>query len=135
MHNPRLAGSIENGLGVARDYKRAMEWYLMSAEGNDLTAQTGLGRLFEAGGFGVQRDYGKAMEWSRTAADRDFSPAQYQVAWLYENGLGVPKDLEQAKKWYQKSVKSNQWDQRAKDGLSRVEAAQRSASGWRRWFS
>jgi TPR repeat protein len=51
--------------------------------------------------------------------------AQYEVGRLYEVGLGgFPKDLDQAKIWYRKAADQN--DQKAKDGLRRLEEGRRT---------
>ena len=42
----------------------------------------------------------KALCWTRRAAEHGDRDGQYNLATLYENGEGVEKDLEEAKRWY-----------------------------------
>jgi hypothetical protein len=44
----------------------------------------------------VPRDYVQAMTWYRKAADAGDANAMYNIAILYESGLGVAKDAAQA---------------------------------------
>jgi TPR repeat protein len=43
------------------------------------------------------------MNWYRKAADEGNSEAMHNIASLYEKGLGVPKDEDEARKWYRKA--------------------------------
>lgn len=81
----------QNGLGVDRDYKNTLEWYIESAEQRNKTAQYYLGCLYE-NGFGVGKDYEKAVEWYIKSAEQRNKTAQYSLGCLYVNGFGVGKD-------------------------------------------
>lgn len=54
-------------------------------------------------GDGVQ-DYGNAAALYRKAAELGYAPAQYELASLYEQGLGVECDPEQAARWYRRAA-------------------------------
>ena len=49
------------------------------------------------------KDYKKAFDIYKVLADQNEGVAQYQLAYLYQNGLGVPKDLQRASNWYLKA--------------------------------
>lgn len=87
-------------------------------------------RLFQEGqdfamGRSVSRDYSAAARLYQRAAERGFAPAQHNLGYLYENGLGVqqdfaqsqinlgvlyaagnglPRDDREAARWYQKTA-------------------------------
>ena len=46
----------------------------------------------------------QAAHWYRMAADRGSMAAQFHLARLYENGLGVARDRDQAAAWYRKAA-------------------------------
>jgi TPR repeat protein len=61
------------------------------------------------------------MFWLRNAADRNDSYAQYNLGWAYESGEGVPKDKQEAIKWYGKA--SDGGNQEASARLAALTAA------------
>ena len=44
------------------------------------------------------------------AAQKGHGEACYNVAYYYENGIGIDRDLKSAKKWYQRAVKHGDKD-------------------------
>jgi TPR repeat protein len=52
----------------------------------------------------VKESYAEAAEWWRKAADQGFAAAQNNLALLYEDGEGVPKDASLAAEWYRKAA-------------------------------
>ncbi|KAG0372975.1 hypothetical protein BGX24_012335, partial [Mortierella sp. AD032] len=55
-------------------------------------------------GDGSTPDFSSAMKWYRKAADQDDPEGQYNVAKMYEHGLGVPLDYSLAMHWYLKAA-------------------------------
>ena len=55
--------------------------------------------------IGTATDYTKAAYWYRLAADQGHAEAQYDLARLYADGQGVPKDETQAFKLVEMSAK------------------------------
>ena len=55
--------------------------------------------VMTANGQGVDQDFQEAANWFRRAAKKGVMPAQYRLARLYEEGKGVPRDLEYAYAW------------------------------------
>ena len=51
-------------------------------------------------GEGVSRDSRQAVDWFRKAAEQNYSPAQFNLAVLYQNGVGVPLNYSEAYKWF-----------------------------------
>jgi TPR repeat protein len=44
------------------------------------------------------------MRWYRKAAEQDLPIAERAIGALYVNGLGVPQDLAEARKWLEKAA-------------------------------
>lgn len=106
--------SAQNGLGIryksglwegiAKDEVEAVRWFRLAAAQNDSAAQVNLGQMY-ANGRGVTRDDGEAVRLFRLAAAQDSTSAQISLGDMYANGRGgLPKDMNQAKEWYRKSV-------------------------------
>jgi TPR repeat protein len=109
------------GLGVPKDPKKAVEWYSKAAKNVwNSDAVFRLGLCF-AEGEGVEKDIDKAMElWRslpkgydnyqehvecyRNATEGARGEAQAQVAEWYLEGDIVSKDVDKARKWYQKAA-------------------------------
>jgi hypothetical protein len=72
-------------------------------------------RLGEQAADSVPKDYAAAARYYRKAADQGYIPAQYNLAYLYENGLGVKQDYAQAAAWYRKAA--DQGDPEAQNNL------------------
>jgi TPR repeat protein/uncharacterized caspase-like protein len=51
-------------------------------------------------------DYTLALAWYRRAADLGSADAACDLGWLYQNGLGVPADLQQAAAWYRRAAQA-----------------------------
>ncbi len=81
-----------------------------------------MGSHYEYGYGGVTVNYPQAAYWYRQAADQGYADAQFNLGWLYENGLGVGKDNDRAKVWYQKAA--DQGNLGAQSGLQRLQSQQ-----------
>ena len=53
------------------------------------------------------RNYEKAFSWFNKAAEQENSEAQFNLASMYFNGLGVEKNLEKAFEWIRKAALNN----------------------------
>jgi TPR repeat protein len=65
------------------------------------------------------RWYTRAADGYRRAARDGDVGAQYRLGQLYERGLGVSKDPDEAAKWYRKAAE--QGHDRAKEALERLK--------------
>lgn len=61
-------------------------------------------QLSDAKGALKSKDYGRAVGLLRPLAERGDPYAQCELAYLFEEGLGVAKDLGAAERWYRKSA-------------------------------
>jgi S1-C subfamily serine protease len=94
-----LAMALFRGEGTPRDLNEAVVWYARAAEQGDPPSQLQYGRalMFGAGGRPPEPSSGAA--WVRRAAEAGDAEAQNFLAAMYQQGNGVPKDLQQAYFW------------------------------------
>lgn len=111
----RLGTLYERGLGVRRDASRAQAWYERAAAQGNVKAMHNLAVL--AASRTPKGDYESAARWFAAAAEHGLADSQYNLAVLYENGMGVTKDMQKAYKWL--LLASKQGD---KDAAERVKA-------------
>ncbi len=128
-----------DGNGVVKDVARGVDLISRAAEAGYPNAQVVLGQLYEAG-LGVDRDASEAMRWFTTAAKlghrdatqwvdekvaqleaearRGDEAAQIDLAALYHEGSGVPRDWFAAGRWY--SAAADQGNARAQRKLEEI---------------
>ena len=106
----------DDGSRAAPDYAQAEKYYLLAADGNgrtfDGTSCYKLGTYYEEGREGVAQDFSKAAQYYAKAVSDPNTHATmlgipqsyYSLGRFYENGLGVEKNLAQAKAWYEKAL-------------------------------
>jgi TPR repeat protein len=70
----------------------------------DVEAEVALGNLYESGQSTLAFDPARAAEWYRRAADKGHAGAQFNLANMYLDGHGVPKDAGHAVTWYRKAA-------------------------------
>ncbi|MDA0205070.1 MAG: tetratricopeptide repeat protein [Acidobacteria bacterium] len=123
-----LARALRAGEGVAVDEKLARVWFREAADLGNIAAQHELGNLEEAAGDLAQANQwlltaaksgyipaqiaiaeqcqdtnaepSCAAHWYAAAAKGGNAYAQYHMGLLCESGEGVPRDVNQARKWY-----------------------------------
>ncbi len=96
---------IRGGEYVAYDranYETAFKVWLPQAESGDAQAQSYVGEIFEKG-LGRPPDYTQAALWYEKAAAQNYTRAQMNLAYLYEQGLGVTKDRLKALNLYRQA--------------------------------
>ena len=97
----RLGGAYKYGDGVRSDMDQAVNYYEQAIllDGND-EGLLDLGLCY-LHGDGVPQDYRKGYEIMIRSAKQGNSMARYNMGWMYQNGRGVIKDLDQALRWYE----------------------------------
>lgn len=83
----RVGKCFENGLGVTRDYKAALKFYLLSAEQNDADAQYALGEFYYYS-KGVHREEKKGMDYFKLAAENGNKEAVKKLEAIRNCALG-----------------------------------------------
>lgn len=102
-HDPRagyyLGTMYERGLGVARNNRSALKWYLRAAGSGDRDAAFALGLIFLNGRDDLPKNYSEAFAWFKRAAERGHVEAQFNVGTMYRDGRGVAQDREKGLVW------------------------------------
>ena len=98
-----LAGLYHNGLGVDRDFERAMELYREGS--NDSTAQFNIGIMYRQG-EGVSVDLEEAAEWIERAAEQGNPQAQHEIGKMYWDGAGLRPNKVTGHMWMGLAVES-----------------------------
>jgi len=143
-----LGDMYQHGYGVARDDAEAVRWLVKAVAQEEYGAQENLYEIYAArlakdgedeavrwiaqltgqkeaevwAIFGDmhqhEEDYADAVKWYRKSAEQGHARAQYELAWMYEEGQGVERDVAEAVKWYRKAA--DQGDDYAKEALERL---------------
>ena len=99
----QLAGEMMHGFGEVREDPERAKYILEVISRSGLPdASLLLGKHYFSGRF-YDKDYKKAFKYFQTAAKGEEilqSEPRLWIAWCYEHGLGVEKDVEQAEKLY-----------------------------------
>lgn len=98
----KLGDCYYYGRGVDKDFKQAVSYYQLGAEGTwgNADALRGLARCHYYG-HGVEQNYLEAVRlWERA----DDAESTYNIGKCYELGLGVEKNQPAATTWYAKSA-------------------------------
>lgn len=93
-----LAGILQFGVAIPRDFDEALKWQQLAAEHGDAGAQIQLTMDYE-NGLLVPKDVVKAAQWDRRCAEQNAPACQYDLALRYINADGVPQDFVEAMKW------------------------------------
>ncbi len=89
-----------HGKGVAKNYDKAFEWYQKAADlSGNAAAECSLGMCYQYG-YGTKIDYEKARCFYELSARQGLGLAYYRMGLLYEQGLGVAKDIRIAKQYF-----------------------------------
>lgn len=84
-------------------------------------AQHDLAAIYTAGRGSVKQNYEKAAFWFGKAARQGISNAQYNLGVLYQQGLGVPRDMKEAIKWYRSAADLGHPEARYNLGIAYIE--------------
>jgi len=107
-----------NGLGVEKNYVRALECYRQAAALKSGWAMEQIGWFYE-NGLGGPKDEAKALEWYRQAAEHGQAWSMGHLGVFYETGRGTQKNPGEAYRWYRKKAETDPADLWAKENLGR----------------
>lgn len=100
---PPTAFERAEQLSSAGKHVEAAAIYRSLADAGDVTAQTRLAWMFEAG-RGVERNLDEAARLFMKSAQAGDAEAQYAIAVMYRTGKGQPKDREQSLGWLKRAA-------------------------------
>lgn len=85
------------GSGIPQSYQQAIAHFLRAAELGNSEAMNYLGIIYE-NGYSVDINYAKAVEWYLKSINANHKNrlAAFNMARMYYNALGVPRDMERA---------------------------------------
>jgi hypothetical protein len=102
-----LGYAFAHGDGVPKDMDQAIKWWQQSAGQGQVYAQNALGQLYFSGDTPGETNgvnYTLSAKWLLKAAEQDYTGAMNNLAYLYQHGMGVPTDWQQALKWYHRAA-------------------------------
>ncbi|KAK2075265.1 hypothetical protein P8C59_009406 [Phyllachora maydis] len=102
----RLGCAYEYGLmGCRVDPRLSIMWYSKAAAQEEHQSELALSGWYLTGSEGVlQQSDTEAFLWARKAAMAGLAKAEYAMGYFTEVGIGVPVNLEDAKRWYWRSA-------------------------------
>ncbi len=131
-----LASLYERGVGVPKDETLARELYRKAASAGHVRAMHNLGVMLAA--QSTPQDYEQAAGWFASAAMSGLTDSQFNLAVLYERGLGLQQNNQKAFFWYQvASLAGDKEATRQAERLKRLlpdaetQAATEQAGSWR----
>jgi uncharacterized protein len=98
----QLGLMLQNGDGIAKDEKAAVDWYKKASDQKFASAQTNLGVLYLKG-IGIDRNLLEAFKLFVLAAAQEDGWAMNNLGGMYEMGWGTTKDMTKAKELYEKA--------------------------------
>ena len=114
----KLGVNYEYGrMGCPQDSGLSIHMYNIAAQQNHKEACFALTSWYLVGVPGIlpQSDT-EAYLWAKRAAEQGLAKAEYACGYFCENGIGTPRDLGEAKGWYQRAVEHG--DNRASSRLN-----------------
>jgi TPR repeat protein len=94
-----LGVAYAKGVVVEADLDEAKRWYARAADRGYAAAQNNLGALLDE-----EERFAEAARYYRLAAEQGNADASVNLGVLYENGDGVERDLDKAKRWYARAA-------------------------------
>ena len=107
-----LGGLYYRGQGVEQSYIKAFNLYLRSAKQGFPYADFEVAKMYNDG-IGTYKNEKESNKYFHSAfigfekleKQSNDDKIQYRLGWMLQNGIGTEKDLERAKKYYEKSAK------------------------------
>jgi TPR repeat protein len=94
-----LYEAYSDGRGAPQDREAAWKWIMRAAEQEDGFAAAIVGDAYLHGYAPVVQDFRSALTWLTKGAERGSWIAAYQLAQMYDQGLGVPQDDKRSREW------------------------------------
>lgn len=105
----KLGCAFEYGLmGCPIDPRASISWYSQAAAQGEHQAELALSGWYLTGSDGVLKQSDtEAYLWARKAAQAGLAKAEYAMGYFTEVGIGVPANLDDAKRWYWRAAAQN----------------------------
>ena len=92
----------EKGIGTEIDYKKAFDYYELSAKHGDYKAKYNLAVLLQ--GKGCIKDPSRAFTLAKESSENYYGKAFLLLAYFYEHGVGCEQDYQKALECYLKAL-------------------------------
>lgn len=89
----------EGGYGLDKDLDKAMYWYELAIEDTPARAYNGIASLYID-----QENYEEAYRNIVKAAELEYPEAEYNLGYMYYNGIVVKQNKKEAKFWFEKAA-------------------------------
>jgi len=103
-NEPRFSVQLGRAYEKAGSAEAAMDAYVKAEKQGSASAAYQIGLIYVEGNGSFARNPIAAASWFKKSADKGYAPAQTALGALYDEGLGVTKNQEEAKKWFQKAA-------------------------------
>ncbi|KAG8893023.1 hypothetical protein FRB99_002240 [Tulasnella sp. 403] len=98
-------------LGCPFDPLLSVQYYLLASHQGETEADMALSKWFLCGSEGAfDKDEALAMTFAEKAAKKGLPSAEFAMGYYCEVGIGGSKDLDAARKWYQRAISHNNPD-------------------------
>jgi len=94
----KIGDMYQKGDDLQQSSSKAVDWYRKAAENGEGRAQMKLVSVLLQGQSAT--NYGEVRGLCEKAANLNFPPGAYCMGHLYEQGLGVERDISKAAKWF-----------------------------------
>jgi len=98
-----LGNFYEQGVGIGRNYTKAMTWYEKAAKAGQAEGYYNLGVCYDIG-MGATADAAKALQNYQQAADMGMALAMYKLSSIFISGSGTDKDAAKGIAWLEKAI-------------------------------
>jgi hypothetical protein len=118
-----LGHCLHEGKGARQDRNEALRWFRASATQGNRFGQESLARAYAEPDFaGMPQDWTEAFRLYRLSAEQGWHWAQFHLGECFENGLGTQRNLQEARRWYEKAAE--QLNEQARAALKRLSKKQ-----------
>ncbi|WP_169338278.1 caspase family protein [Neomegalonema perideroedes] len=109
--------------GAPQSYVEAARWYRRAADRGHVFSMYYLGEIYEHGRQGLAQDKVEAVRFYQQAADLGNVYAMLRLGTIYESGFGIPRDLEEARRWYEQVLDEGDLMERhwAREAIKRLD--------------
>lgn len=83
-----------SGVGVKQNYSKAIEWYKKAVAKGNVAAMNYLGLIYRDGVGGTPKNPQAALDLFTKAADQNSSEGYFNIAYMYQNGIGIKSDYQ-----------------------------------------
>lgn len=98
---------LQKAINKKQEVRQDIQFVVNNAQKGEMYSMFNLAVMYHNGWGGFQRDYKLAMEWFLKAAEMGHPASIYDIGNMYYRKRGVPRDLEKAFDYYQRSADLN----------------------------